>query len=142
MPDRVDDGGALEAAMDHAVLALLVLADAVLVPLGVFHQLLEGLHVTFAEQIAGLLPAEDAAQRHRPRRALVSLVAREEVEEQRGLGELPVLAAIAARKDVAEQLLGAVAVEEAVLVRRALIGIAGRDGDAVQPRSEEHTSEL
>src|SRR6201996_1956264 len=130
MPDGVDHGGAFETAMDHAVLALLVFADAVLVPLGVFHQLLEGLHITFAKQVAGLLPAEHAAQRHRPRRAFVGLIARKEIEEQRGLRELPVLAAIAARKDIAEQALGALAVEEAFLIRSALVGITGRDRDA------------
>ena len=83
----VGRGRALEAAMDHAVRALLVLADAVLVPVGAFHQLLEGLHIAFAEQVAGLLPAEDGAQRHRPGRAFIGLVAGEEVEEQRRLGE-------------------------------------------------------
>jgi len=38
--------------------------------------------------------------------------------------EIPLLA-LAERKDVAEQLLGLGAVEEVVLVRRALLGIAG-----------------
>ncbi len=41
------------------------------------------------------------------------------------------LAAAAAAEDVAEQLLGRCAVEEMLLVRRALIGIARRDRDAV-----------
>ena len=83
--------------MHHAVGALLVIADAVGVPVGVFHQLLEGLGVAFAEQVAGPLPAEDGARRVAPRRAVIGLVAGEEVEEQAGLAERPVLAAVAAR---------------------------------------------
>ena len=66
MPDHVRHGRCLEAAMDHAVGALLVVADAVLVPLGVFHQLLEGLGIAFAQQVAGLLPAEHGARRDCP----------------------------------------------------------------------------
>ena len=49
-----------------------------------------------------------------------------------GLGERPLLAALAAREDVAEQLLGLLAVEEMLLVGRALIGIARRNRDAVE----------
>src|SRR3954447_11727965 len=124
MLDGIGDRRAFETAVHHAVGAFLVIADAVLVPIGVFHQLLEGFRVPFAEQVAGLLPAEDAAQRHAPRRAFVGLVAREEIEEQLGLGEFPILAAVAARKDIAEQFAGALAVEEVLLVRRALVGIA------------------
>ena len=70
-------------------------------------------------------------QRHAPGRAFIGLVAGQEIQEQAGLGERPILAAIAAREDLAEHVLGAFAVEEVLLVGRALIGIAGRDGDAV-----------
>ena len=41
--DRVHGGRGLETGMDHAVGALFVIADAVLVPVGRFHQLGEGL---------------------------------------------------------------------------------------------------
>ena len=76
-------GGRLVAAMGHAVGAFFVAAGAVGVPVGVFHQFVEGLGVAFAEQIARLLPAEDVARRHAPRRAVEFLVAGEEVEEHR-----------------------------------------------------------
>ena len=62
---------------------------------------------------------------------MIGLVAGEEVEEQARLVERPFLAAVAAPEDVAEQLLGRRAVEEMLLVGRALIGIARRNGDAV-----------
>src|SRR4029079_17342499 len=89
---------------------------------------LEGLGVALAEQVAGLLPAENVARRHAPRRAFVALVAGQEVEEQAGMHEVPLLA-LAEGKDVAEQLLGLGAVEEVLLVRRALIGVARRHRD-------------
>src|SRR6201989_904918 len=110
MRERVERGGRLVAAMRHAVGTLLILAGAVGIPVGGLHQLLEGLGVAFAEQIAGLLPAEDVARRHAPRGALIGLVAGEEVEEQAGMHEVPLLA-LAEREHVAEQLLGLGAVE-------------------------------
>src|SRR5580704_17553207 len=100
----------LVAAMGHAVGTLLVLAGAVGVPIGGLHQLLERLGVTFAEQIARLLPAEDVAIGHAPGRALERLVAGQEIEEQAGVHEIPLLA-LAAREDVAEQVLGLGAIE-------------------------------
>ena len=45
------------------------------------------------------------------------------------MGEVPLLA-LAAREDVAEQLLGLAPIEEVLLIGRALVGIAGRDRDA------------
>src|SRR5262245_65052377 len=115
--------------MRHAVRALLELARAVGIPAGGFHQLEERLGVTFAEQVAGLLPAEDVARRHAPGRAVIGLVAGEEVEVQAGMDEGPLLA-LAAGKHVAEQLLGLAPVEEVLLVGRALVGVAGRDRNA------------
>src|SRR5947209_8194884 len=115
--------------MRHAIGALLILAGAVGIPIGGVHQLLEGLGVALAQQVAGFLPAEDVARRHSPRRAFVILVAGQEVEEQAGVHEIPLLA-LAQRKHVAEQFLGLGAIEEVLLVRRALIGIAGRHRDA------------
>src|SRR5262245_57943877 len=122
----------LEAGMDHAIGALLIVADAVLVPLGVFHQLAEGPGVAFAEEIAGLLPAEHGACRVAPRRAAVGLVPGKEVQEHDGLAERPAPPALAASQDAAEQLLGLGAIEEVLLVGRALVGVTRRNGDAVQ----------
>ena len=118
--------------MDHAVGAFLVLADAVLVPLGGVHEFAEGRGIALSQQVAGLLPAEHGARRVAPRRALVGLVAGEEVQEVDRLAERPGLAAAAAGQDAAEQFLGLVAIEEVLLVGRALVGIARRNGDSVQ----------
>src|SRR5689334_12818620 len=92
--------------MDHAVGALFVVADAVPVPIGPFHQLAEGLGVALAQQVAGPLPAEHRAGGVAPRRAVVGLVTGEEVQEHDRLAERPFLTALTARKDAAEQLLG------------------------------------
>ncbi|KOS92276.1 hypothetical protein DM53_4518 [Burkholderia mallei] len=142
MRDRIHHGGGLEAAVDHAVRTLFVVADAVVVPVGRFHQLLEGLHVTFADQVARLLPAEHRARRVAPRRALVRLVAGEEIEEQRRLAERPALAAFAALEDFAEQVLRLVAVQEVLLIRRALVRVARRHGDAVDADRPQRIEEL
>src|SRR4030088_1264574 len=122
-------GRRLVAAMGHAVRALLVAAGAVEVPVGRLDQLLEALRIALAEQITGLLPAEDVARRHAPGRAMVALVAGQEVEEEAGMHELPALA-LAEREDLAEKLLGLAPVEEMRLVGCALVGVAGRDRDA------------
>src|SRR5579883_493398 len=61
---------------------------------------------------------------------MIGLIAGEKIQEQRGLVEGPFLAA-ALGENVAKQLLGARAVEEMLLVRRALISVAWRDGDAL-----------
>ena len=115
--------------MRHAVGALLVAAGAVGIPVGGFHQFRERLDVAFAEQVARLLPAEDIARRHAPRRAVEFLVAGEEVEEQGGVRQVPLLT-LAEREDLAEQVFGVAPGKEMLLIRRALIGIAGRDRHA------------
>jgi len=112
--------GRLVAAMRHAVRAFFVAAGAVGVPVGGLHQFRERLGVAFAEQVARLLPAEDVARRHAPRRAVEFLVAGEEVQKHAGMGQVPVLA-LAEREDVAEQLLGLAPRQEMLLVGRPLI---------------------
>jgi len=82
-------GGRLVAAMGHAVRAFFVGAGAVGIPIGGFHQLREGLGVALAQQVAGLLPAENVARGHAPRRAVIGLVAGQEVQEQGGMDEVP-----------------------------------------------------
>src|SRR6201999_1902932 len=64
-----------------------------------------------------------------PGLALEILIARKEVEEQAGVHEIPLLA-FADGEHVAEQLLRLGAVEEVLLIRRALISVAGRHRDA------------
>ncbi len=57
------------------------------------------------------------------------LIAGEEIEEQAGMRQIPVLA-LAEREDVAEQFLGLAAAQKMLLIGRPLIGIAGGDRDA------------
>src|SRR5271156_7233307 len=115
----------LVAAMRHAVGALFILAGAVGIPVGGFHQFGVGLGIAFAEQVAGLLPAENVAGRHAPRRAMEFLIAGEEIEEHAGMRQVPVLA-LAQREHLAEQFLGVAAIEKVLLIGRPLIGVAGR----------------
>src|SRR5690349_20479098 len=128
--ERVGQGihrlGRLVAAMGHAVGAFLIAARAVAVPVGLLHELAEGLGVAFAEQVAGLLPAEDIAGRHAPGGAHIFLIAGEKIEEQRRVRQQPFLA-LTAPEDLAEQLLGVAAIEEVVLIGSPLIGVARRD---------------
>src|SRR5687768_14136747 len=116
MLDAVDDGGGFEAAMHHAVGAFLVIADAVGVPVGLFHQRFEGFGIPFAEEIAGPWPAEYGAGRIAPRRTMIGLIAGKEIEEHGGLAEGPALATLAARENPPEEILGLLAIEEVLLV--------------------------
>ena len=57
------------------------------------------------------------------------MVARKKIKEQRRIGERPSLPAIAARKHIAEEILGAFPAEKMFLIGRAFIGITGRNRD-------------
>src|SRR5205823_12405904 len=119
---RIDDGGSLVAAVHHALSAFLVIAGAVGIPIRPFHQLLKGLGITFAEQIAGPLPAEIIARRIAPGRAVVGLVAGQEIEKKARLVERPGFAVLPL-EDLAEQFLRAAATQKMRLVGGTLIGI-------------------
>src|SRR5262249_10568537 len=106
MRDRVLHRGRLVAAVHHAVRTLLIIAGAIGIPVGLFHQLAEGAGIAFAQQITGALPAEHGAGRIAPRRAVVLLISGEEVEKERRLAERPLAAVAAAPENVAEQPLG------------------------------------
>src|SRR6266568_9532669 len=71
MTDGVHDRGRLVAAMHHAVGAFLVIPGAVAVPIGLLHQLLEGLRIAFSKQVAGPLPAKMIPSRIAPRGAAI-----------------------------------------------------------------------
>src|SRR5258708_6488441 len=86
---RVLDRRRFIAAMDHAVGALLVIAGAVAVPVRFVHQLAEGLHIAFAEHIAGTLPAEIVALRVAPRPPEFLLLAAHTLSDLRPLAERP-----------------------------------------------------
>jgi len=94
LTDKGDGAHNVTAAQSFwGAMRTIVVADAVIVPLRVRHQLGEALLIAFAEQVAGLLPAEHGAGRVAPGRALVGLVAGKEVEEHGRLAERPFLAA-------------------------------------------------
>ena len=140
MSDGVVDGGRLVAAMGHAVGAFFIIAGAVFVPVRGFHQFLEGRGETLAQEIAGALPAEDIAGRVAPGRAVILLIAGEEIEIERRVAELPALA-VAEPEDRAEQFFGLFPVQEVFLIGRPFIGIARRDGDAFDVQIVGHVVE-
>ena len=127
--ESFDDSGWFVAATDHAVGALGIAAgNAVFFPLGGLEQLLECVGIAVLEQVAGTLPAEDVVGGRTPGGAFILAVAHQEFEEQGRHIELPRLLAI--REDRAEHAADAGAAEEAVLVRRFLVAVAGRKHDA------------
>jgi hypothetical protein len=128
--------------MHHAVGAFLVIARPVSVPVGILHQLLEGLGIAFAEQVAGPLPAEYRPRRVAPGRAVIGLIAGEKIEEQSRLEDRPARVSSLAAEDVTEQLLGLGAIEEMLLVRGALISIPGRHRDAVDIEPHDAIEEV
>src|SRR6185437_6809725 len=137
---RIDHGRRFIAAVHHALGAFLVIAGAVGIPVRFLHQLLEALRIALAEQVAGTLPAEIIARRIAPRRAAIALIAGEEIEEQARLIERPALAVLAL-EDFAEQLLRTAAAEEVGLIRRPLISVAWRDGDAIDSHLRHRVEE-
>src|ERR1700691_3936164 len=112
MAECIIDRSALESAMRHAVVAARILADAVFIPLGVLDQRPVARRIAFIRQeIAGPLPTENVVSGVAPGRALIGLIAGEEVQEQRRVIERPLLAGgpAAAAEYAAEQLLAGVA---------------------------------
>src|SRR2546430_2354399 len=139
--ERVVDGRGLVAAVDHAVTALFVAAlAAVVLPLRGLHQLLERRRVAFLKKVARTLPAEHVVGRVAPRRALEVALAHEELEEQRRLVELP--AALRPRQDLGEELVGAPAAEEVLLVGRLRVAVTGRDHHALDAEIHHRVEEL
>src|SRR5437764_178293 len=78
---RIDNRGRLITAVHHALGAFLVIAGAVGIPVRLFHQLLEALRIALTEEVAGTLPAEIVARRVAPRRAVIGLIAGQEIEK-------------------------------------------------------------
>src|SRR5215211_1851747 len=123
---RGEDGRGLVAAVGHAVVAARVAAPTVLLPLRGLDQLLVRLRIAVGHQVARALPAEDRIAGDAPRRALEIHLALEEVEEERGVVEAPLLA-LAVREGGAEQLMRLLDAQEVVLVRGLLVGVGRRD---------------
>ncbi len=137
---RIDRRG-LETAMDHAVLALGIVAlVAVVVPVGQLHVFLERLHVAVLEEVARLLPAEDVVGGAAPRGALEIEIALEELEEEGREVELPALLRVL--EDLLEEVLAVVAVEELVLVRRLLVDVAGGEHHALDAEVHRGVEEV
>src|SRR5699024_3284673 len=86
MSECVIDGCPLVTAVRHAVVALRIATDTVVIPVGILDQLPERRRIAFVdEQIAGFLPTEYIAAWHGPSRTLVRLIAADEIEKQAGL---------------------------------------------------------
>src|SRR5713226_6257627 len=119
----------LVSAVYHAVRALRIAGlRAVILPLSGVEQLLERVHVTVLQQIAGLLPPEDVISWHAPWSASISSLAHQKLEEQLRLVELPTRFAI--RQNCPEQAPRASPPEEVFLVGRLVVGIAGGEHHA------------
>src|ERR1700730_9888013 len=132
-------GRAFKPTVSHAVVAGGVAAHAVLVPLGVFHERLERRRIAFVgQQITRPLPTEQVVGRRAPWRALVVLVAGQEVQEQGRVVERPAGARSALRgacgpaalEDLAEQPLARAAAEEHILTRRMVVAVTRRNHDS------------
>src|SRR5450755_3974929 len=142
MADRVLHRGGFVSAVDHAVGAFFVVAGAVRVPIGLVHELAKARCVSLAKQIAGALPSKDVSCRVAPRRAAVLLIAGQKIQKKPRLAERPGAGAATAAEDVAEQLLGARAAQEMLLVRRTLVRVSGRHRDAVDAEPRDLVEKL
>lgn len=67
---------------------------------------------------------------------MIVFIASQEVQEERRLREAPFLA-LAETEDVTEELLGLLAVQEVLLIRRALIGVARSRHDAINAKRHD-----
>src|SRR5258707_13384720 len=86
MAECVVDRRTLETAMRHAVVTSRILADSVLIPLGVIDQRLVARRIPLVGvQGARALPTEDVVGGIAPWRALVGLVTGEEIQGKRGV---------------------------------------------------------
>ena len=94
--------------VDHAVGALGVAGGAaVVIPIGLFDEFVEGFGVSILEEVAGFLPAEDVVGGISPGCAVEVLFTHEEFEEEWALVESPLaFAFVAVGEDHAEEAIG------------------------------------
>src|ERR1700728_2175185 len=145
MAERVIDRGSLETTMCHAVVAARIAAHAVHVPRCIFHQRAKARRIALiGKQIARPLPAKYVVGRIAPGRALIGLVSREEIQEQRRMIELPRARFMrtALFEDIAEQLFAGTAAEEYALIRRVLIAESRRNSNAFDTERHRLVEEL
>ena len=118
------DGGCFISAVHHAIGALgIARLEAITRPLGLRHQFVKGVHITFVDEITRFLPAKEGVGGIAPWRAIELAFAHQELKEEHGLVELPSLPAV--REQHVEQGTGFLAAEEVGLIGGSLIGIAG-----------------
>ncbi len=143
MFERVLHGRALETAVSHAVVAPCIPADAIPAPVRVFDQrAVTGSVSLVGHEVTRPLPAEDVVGRVAPGRALIGLIAGQEVEKQARVIESPAPPALpAAPEDLAKQALARGASEEYVVTRSVLVVIAGRDRDPLDTESRGEIEE-
>ena len=128
----------LEARVHRAVLAERVLARLPVLPVGLVPELVPGLVVLLADQVAGALPAQRRAGDRRPRRAVVVALAGGELEEHRRRGDAVLLRDL---EHALELLVDVLARQEDVVLDR-LVLVARRDQHAVDRDLGELAAQL
>src|SRR5919204_2586050 len=116
----------LVAAVGHAVLAAGIASAPVLLPVGGLDQLPVGLRIPVGHQVARPLPPEHRVARDPPSSALEVHLALQEVQEQGGVVEAPLLAT-PVRERRPEELAGLCDPEEVLLVWCLLVRVRRRD---------------
>src|ERR1700733_8501468 len=120
----------LIARVHHAVRALWITAfGAIVRPLHRLHQFLEAVRISVLQQIARLLPTEDAKRRHSPRSAGQIFLAHQELHKDGRSIEAPCLLAI--REDRPKQLLRPRTPKKVLLVGSLVIGVSRRNHHAL-----------
>src|SRR6476660_5418793 len=127
-PESIFDRRCLVAAMHHAFGAFLIFRRTVVLPCRRVHEIAEALGIAFLQEITGPLPAEHVIRGVSPRRAVIFAASHQEVQEERGLIELP--RALRTRENLGKQLFRPGPLEEMLLVRRFLVAVAGRNHHA------------
>ena len=130
--EGLGDGARLVAAVDEAVRAPGIAARVpVVIPRGVLEELGERPGVALPEEVAGALPAEDPVRGVAPGSALQVAMAEEVLQVERGLVEAPVARGV--REEGAEEGPGTGPRQEVLLVGGRGVGVARRQGHALDP---------
>src|SRR2546429_1543256 len=118
--------------MGHAIGATRILAPPVILPLGCLDQLLIRASVPIGHQITRPLPAQHRVAGDTPGGASKVDLALQEVQEERGVVQMPLLAP-AVCKSLTEDLARSLDAEKMLLVWRFLVGIARGDLHRIYP---------
>src|SRR3989442_1527173 len=123
----VHHGGGFIATVHHTIGAARVATRAILVPVGLCHQLLKRRRIAVSHEIAGLLPAQHTVVRIAPGSALVLAPTLEKIQKEGRVIEVP----FPPGKHSAKQRLGAFPLEKMLLVWGFLIAIPRRHHEAI-----------